>query len=175
MKTVLFIGTFNVLRSKYAEAYFNYCAENTVTTLPDGGEQKLSERYCAISRGTRLDGRKKYPAHKKKWDPGISYSHYDPCARKLCHAELRDPCHIIAMYEPEHFPHISRQPTAYSPKHISGDWNPSFAESITYWNIPDLVGATTCLDDKHADTIEELRDEVEQGVMELIKKLARLA
>jgi protein-tyrosine-phosphatase len=183
MKQVLFICTGNIYRSKYAEAYFNYVAEQTpmfFTSIAGVGAADLEKSlpiplanyFKAASRGTMCDqnGAKcGTPAVSTEfWDKNIKPSHYEAGSTKLTENDLNSSEIIIGMYEPEHKPQIGMKKTEISPDIPKGNWNPEWAEKIQYWMTPDQHRWGEVLD-FHLPADEGLRM-IEKNVRDLIKR-----
>ena len=184
MKQVLFICTGNIYRSKYAEAYFNYIAEQTpmfftsiaavsASDLEKSNIIPLSNYFKAVSRGTMCDqhGAKcgTPPVSTELWNKNIKSSHYEPGSIKLTENDLNSSEIIIGMYEPEHKPQVGMEKTGTSPYVPEGNWKPEWANSIQYWMVPDQHRWGEVLD-FHLPADEGLRM-IEENVRDLVKRL----
>lgn len=156
MKTVLFIGTHGVFRSKYAEAYFNSVASN----IP----------YTAVSRGTWMkQGR--YPRFKQAWDSKIQTRHYMPFASKLQYLDLSQADIKIAMHDPENRPQLEYTITPLVKTKTNGTWSMFDAMRVEYWKVPNLIGTSDCLDGNELDDPHTILDLIEYYVDELVESL----
>ena len=156
MKTVLFIGTHGVYRSKYAEAYFNSIAKNSP--------------YTAISRGTWMrQGR--YPRFKRAWNENIQSRHHKPYASKLQYLDLHFADIKIGMYEPENRPQLEYTTSTTVAKKTSGTWSVFDAMEVEYWKVPNLLGTGDCEDGNEVDDPYKIIDIIEYYVDELVSKL----
>ena len=114
-KTVLFVCTGNVYRSRYAEAYFNHRAR----------EEGLSAR--AVSRGLRVElvdvdiSSFTVEALAKR---GISRTMTGPTRRALTLPDLQGAHVVVALRELEHRP-------------IMAERFPEWAARLRYWDVAD--------------------------------------
>jgi len=165
MKTVLFIGTHGVFRSKYAEAYFNCLTEKVKV---DGG--KLGNDWVAKSRGTSLKQGRQARFHPI-WDDKVKPKHYSQYSSKLQYLDFAEATKVIGMYEPEIKPQLFKETSPNMPHHIIGSWSPSDAIQTEYWRIPNLMGTGTCTDGAEMSDPREIISQIEYNVELLIDEL----
>ena len=166
MKTVLFIGTHNVFRSKYAEAYFNYMASKN--RKKGGG--KLSDEFHAISKGTYI-GQGRLPRFKAIWHDKILSSHHTPHANKLRYSDVIGAGIIIGMYEAEIRPQLFYETTNVVTRRVRGTWVPMDLTGVEYWRIPNLIGTGDCADGSELDDPRDITALVEYNVEMLMDNL----
>lgn len=166
MKRILFVGTHNVIRSKYAEAYFNYMAEKKKIQ----SRVKLEDRVIAHSRGTHLvHGR--MPRFRQGWCSDIKPKHYCPYAKKLQYNDLSVSDLVIGMYEPELRPQLLNEGSQYLTTKVKGHWAPDQCVDVEYWRVPGFLGNETFSDGNEFDDPRELLNNIEYNVELLIDRL----
>lgn len=133
MKRVLFLCSGNYYRSRFAEIYFNWHAN----------ERGLGWR--AESRGLALDGRNAGPMSRHTVSSlaarGISWADYLRAPLPVCDADFSAANRVIAVKEAEHRPIVER---AF----------PKWRTCVEYWHVHDLDCA------EPNDTIAHLEREV---------------
>ena len=163
---MLFIGTHNVFRSKYAEAYFNYmCRKNR---KPGGGT--LSDEYIATSKGTYI-GQGRLPRFKALWHENVSAACHTPHANKLRYSDVVGADIIIGMYEPEIRPQLFYETSVVVTKRVRGTWSPADTTSAEYWRVPNLVGTGDCSDGCEIDDPYEIASLIEFNVELLLDNI----
>ena len=114
-KTVLFICTGNIYRSRYAEAYFNHRA------------RALGLTAQAISRGLRTDlvtdALSPFAAEAMR-ERGIAADSTAPSRRQLAPEDLERADLVIALREAEHRPMFAER-------------FPAWEERVRYWDVAD--------------------------------------
>jgi protein-tyrosine phosphatase len=120
-KRLLFLCTGNYYRSRFAEIFFNWEA------------QQRSLRWTAESRGLALDGCSYGPISHytlaRLKEKGIEYNTDQRFPLPLSEADLAAADHIIAVKEAEHRPLVARR---------FAQW----CDRIEYWHVHDLDCAT---------------------------------
>lgn len=169
MKTVLFIGTHNVIRSKYAEAYFNYMVNKN--RVPGGG--RLSDEYVAISKGTYI-GQGRLPRFKALWNNAINSKYHTPHANKLRFNDFIDADFVIGMYEEEIRPQLFYKTTPNVMRKVKGTWSANQAIDVEYWRVPNLLGTGDCQDGCELDDPREIISNIEFNVEMLIDRIDTL-
>jgi protein-tyrosine-phosphatase len=165
MNTILFVGTHNVFRSKYAEAYFNYIAGKV--KIKTGGT--LGDRITAVSRGTYIkQGR--FPRFTPLWDSSNITAYY-PTASKLRYFDIINATAIFGMYEPEQRPQLGKYKTPAVQNVVRGDWSPEDVVNVEYWRIPNLIGSGNCTDGSELDDPREIIGLIEYNVELLIDNI----
>jgi protein-tyrosine-phosphatase len=166
VKTILFIGTHNVFRSKYAEAYFNHMVRKK--RLP--GRDNLGSKVIAISRGTYI-GQGRLARFRALWADGISTDCYTPHASKLRYNDLAGADAVFGVYEEEIKPQLFYEPSTVVPRKVRGSWAPMDATEVEYWRCPNLVGTGDCLDGGEVDDPREITGIIEYNVELLVDNI----
>ena len=121
MKRVLFLCSGNYYRSRFAEIFFNWHAE------------QLGVPWHAESRGLALDGRNAGPLSRYTASSlaahGISWAEYLRSPLSVTEADFTAADRIIAVKEAEHRPIVEAR-------------FPAWRDLVEYWQVHDLDCAT---------------------------------
>jgi protein-tyrosine phosphatase len=141
MKTVLFLCSGNYYRSRFAEHFFNWHAEN------DGLPWRAKSKGLAVGRHGNIGPISRDTVERLK-ELGIPINGHSRFPQQVTEQNLSDATLVIALKEAEH-------------KDMLLESFPSWANHVEYWHIDDL----DC-----ADATEALPD-LENKVLALLKRL----